>query len=63
MKRRAGFAAVCLATLVAAGGYGRVAADEKELAGFSAQTSTSERHWEEQFRSIPDPGRMRSYME
>ncbi|HKT47099.1 MAG TPA: M28 family metallopeptidase [Candidatus Acidoferrales bacterium] len=55
--------AVCLSVLFAAGAYSGVSADEKQLAGFAAQSSATERHWEEQFRSIPDPAKLRAYME
>lgn len=37
--------------------------DEKPLDGFSADSSRSERQWEEKFKAIPKPENMRAYME
>src|SRR5215470_7874878 len=33
------------------------------LGGYSAQTSQDERKWEEEFRKLPEPQRMRQYMQ
>ena len=41
----------------------RVIAEDSPLAGYSVQSSATERHWEEKFRSIPDPANLRSYMQ
>jgi N-acetylated-alpha-linked acidic dipeptidase len=40
-----------------------VAADEQALAGFSADSSRTERQWEEKFKSVPSPENLRAYME
>jgi N-acetylated-alpha-linked acidic dipeptidase len=37
--------------------------DEKPLDGFSADSSRSERQWEEKFKALPKPENMRAYME
>ena len=42
---------------------GRVSADEPVLAGYSAESSRSERQWEEKFREIPSPENLRAYMQ
>jgi N-acetylated-alpha-linked acidic dipeptidase len=40
-----------------------VTADDVPLAGYSAQSSATERQWEEKFRAIPDPAKLRAYMQ
>jgi N-acetylated-alpha-linked acidic dipeptidase len=40
-----------------------VAADDVPLAGYSVQSSATERQWEEKFRAIPDPAKLRAYMQ
>ncbi len=40
-----------------------VAADDKPLYGYSAESSRSERQWEEKLRAIPSPDNLRAYME
>lgn len=40
----------------------RVSADEQPLAGYSAESSRSERQWEEKFRDIPSPENQREFM-
>jgi N-acetylated-alpha-linked acidic dipeptidase len=40
-----------------------VAADDVPLAGYSVQSSAKERQWEEKFRTIPDPAKLRAYMQ
>jgi N-acetylated-alpha-linked acidic dipeptidase len=52
------FAGVSLAPLGA-----HVAADEQPLAGYSAESSRVERQWEEKLRAIPDPEKLRAYMQ
>jgi N-acetylated-alpha-linked acidic dipeptidase len=37
--------------------------DEPVLSGFSAESSRSERQWEEKFKAIPNPQLMRDYMQ
>jgi N-acetylated-alpha-linked acidic dipeptidase len=40
-----------------------VAADDKPLYGYSAESSQSERQWEEKLRAIPSTDNLRAYME
>jgi N-acetylated-alpha-linked acidic dipeptidase len=40
-----------------------VAADERNLLGYSAESSRAERQWEEKFRAIPNPENLRAYMQ
>ncbi len=40
-----------------------VAADDKPLYGYSAESSRIERQWEEKLRAIPSPENLRAYME
>lgn len=37
-------------------------ADETDLAGYTAQSSQTERQWEAKFRAIPDPKNLKEYM-
>ena len=39
------------------------AADDLPLAGYSAGAARTQREWESKFRSVPDPARLRAYME
>jgi N-acetylated-alpha-linked acidic dipeptidase len=55
-------AVVCFALIWMSGGAA-VTADEAQLFGFSADSSRSERKWEEQFRAIPSPENLRAYMQ
>jgi N-acetylated-alpha-linked acidic dipeptidase len=41
----------------------RVTADDLPLYGYSAESSRTERQWEEKMRALPDPKNLRSYME
>ncbi len=41
----------------------RVTADDLPLYGYSADSSRTERQWEEKFRAIPDPKNLRDYMQ
>jgi len=41
----------------------QVTADETPLYGYSAESSRTERQWEEKMRAIPDPKNLRTYME
>lgn len=50
-----------LITALAAGACA-VAADATLPRGYSAADAPTERSWEEKFRAIPDPGRLREYM-
>ncbi len=40
-----------------------VAADEQPLFGYSAESSRTERQWEERLRAIPSPDNLRAYMQ
>jgi N-acetylated-alpha-linked acidic dipeptidase len=40
-----------------------VAADERPLLGYSAESSRAEHHWEEKLRAIPSPENLRAYMQ
>jgi N-acetylated-alpha-linked acidic dipeptidase len=48
---------ICVAVL------SQVSADDQALAGYSAQSSRSERQWEEKLREIPSPDNLRAYMQ
>jgi N-acetylated-alpha-linked acidic dipeptidase len=52
-------------SLVFAGLHGnyKVSADEQMLAGYSADSSRTERQWEEKFRELPSPDKLRADME
>src|SRR6202007_1183014 len=52
------FAGISLAPLGA-----HVTAEEQPLFGYSADSSRTERQWEEKLRAIPSPENLRSYME
>jgi N-acetylated-alpha-linked acidic dipeptidase len=39
-----------------------LSADDDALAGYSAQSSPTEREWETKFRALPDPANLREYM-
>jgi N-acetylated-alpha-linked acidic dipeptidase len=52
------FAAISLAP---AGTH--VVADEQPLAGYSAESSRAEKQWEEKMKAIPDPDKIRAYVE
>src|ERR1700679_3227795 len=40
-----------------------VVADEAPLAGYSVESSRTERDWEQKFRATPDPANLRGYMQ
>jgi N-acetylated-alpha-linked acidic dipeptidase len=48
-------------SVVSAGSY--VIADEAPLAGYSVESSHTERDWEQKFRATPDPANLRAYMQ
>jgi N-acetylated-alpha-linked acidic dipeptidase len=63
MNRRvvlASFLFVCL-SIAPIGSH--VIADEQPLFGYSAESSRTERQWEEKLRAIPSPDHLRAYME
>ncbi len=51
------FASISLAPIGA-----HVVADEKPLAGYSIESSRTEKQWEEKMRAIPEPDNIREYM-
>ena len=51
------FASISLAPIGA-----HVVADEKPLAGYSVESSRTEKQWEEKMRAIPEPDNIREYM-
>jgi len=63
MNRRALVASVVFASISLAPAGTHVTADEQPLAGYSIESSRAERQWEEKMKAIPDPDKIRSYME
>jgi N-acetylated-alpha-linked acidic dipeptidase len=67
MNRRVAFALVSLAglalALVSTNIVGRTSAEEQPLLGYSAESSRTERQWEEKMRAIPSPENLRAYMQ
>src|SRR5271169_3058888 len=63
MNRRALVASIVFASISLAPAGRHVTADEQPLAGYSAESSRAERQWEEKMKAIPDPQKIRGYME
>jgi N-acetylated-alpha-linked acidic dipeptidase len=67
MNRGMAMAWICLGgvSLALAGTYrvAQVSADDQALAGYAAESSRSERQWEDKFREIPSPENLRAYMQ
>jgi len=63
MNRSAAFASLVFAGLSLAPFGSHVVADEQPLFGYSAESSRTERQWEEKLRAIPSPDNLRSYMQ
>jgi len=63
MNRRALLASFFFACLSLAPFGSHVIADEQPLFGYSAESSRTERHWEEKLRAIPKPENLRAYMQ
>jgi N-acetylated-alpha-linked acidic dipeptidase len=67
MNRGIFFASICVAAFSLLVAPARlitpVSAEDQTLAGYSAETSRSERQWEEKFREIPSPDNLRAYMQ
>jgi N-acetylated-alpha-linked acidic dipeptidase len=67
MNRGVLLASICVAgfSLVFVGPHSvtRVSAEQQTLAGYSAETSRSERRWEAKFREIPSPDNLRAAMQ
>jgi N-acetylated-alpha-linked acidic dipeptidase len=63
MKRTVALASILFLGLSLAPVGGHVAADEPPLFGYSAESSRTERQWEEKLRAIPSPDNLRAYMQ
>ncbi|HLW43713.1 MAG TPA: hypothetical protein VKS00_04440, partial [Candidatus Acidoferrales bacterium] len=63
MNRRSLVATFVFATVSLAPAGTHVVADEQPLAGYSTESSRAERQWEEKLKAIPDPDKIRGYME
>src|SRR6267378_5052190 len=63
MDRRSIIAGILFAAAWFAPLGSHVIADEQTLFGYSAESSRTERQWEEKFRAIPSPENLRSYMQ
>jgi N-acetylated-alpha-linked acidic dipeptidase len=63
MNRRVIIAVVLFAGLSLAPIGTNVVADEQPLFGYSAESSRTERQWEEKLRAIPSPDNLRAYMQ
>jgi len=63
MNRRSLFATIVFACISLAPIGTHVVADEQPLAGYSAESSRTERQWEEKMKAIPEPDKIRGYME
>jgi N-acetylated-alpha-linked acidic dipeptidase len=63
MNRTAAIASIFFVGLSLAPVGSHVAADEPPLFGYSAESSRTERQWEEKLRAIPSPDNLRSYMQ
>jgi N-acetylated-alpha-linked acidic dipeptidase len=63
MNRSVALASLLFAGLSLAPFGNHVIADEQQLFGYSAESSRTERQWEEKLRAIPSPENLRSYME
>jgi N-acetylated-alpha-linked acidic dipeptidase len=62
MNRTAALASIIFAGFSLAPVGSHVAADEQPLFGYSAESSRTERQWEEKLRAIPSPANLRAYM-
>jgi N-acetylated-alpha-linked acidic dipeptidase len=63
MNRRGVIAGILFASVSLAPFGTHVIADEPTLFGYSAESSRTERQWEEKLRAIPSPENLRSYMQ
>jgi len=63
MNRSAALASLLFAGLSLAPFGNHVVADEQPLFGYSAESSRTERQWEEKLRAIPSTENLRSYMQ
>ena len=62
MFRRTVLASIVFASLSFAPTGNHVIAEEQTLYGYSAESSQTERQWEEKLRALPNPENMRAYM-
>ena len=63
MNRRSLVATIVFTSISFAPVGTHVVADEPPLAGYSAESSRAERQWEEKMRAIPEPDKIRGYIE
>src|SRR5580765_2903527 len=63
MNRSAALASLLFAGLSLAPFGNHIVADEQPLFGYSAESSRTERQWEEKLRAIPSPENLRAYMQ
>jgi N-acetylated-alpha-linked acidic dipeptidase len=63
MNRRGIIAGIVFAAVSLAPFGNHVVADEQTLYGYSAESSRTERQWEEKLRAIPNPENLRAYMQ
>jgi N-acetylated-alpha-linked acidic dipeptidase len=63
MNRRVVIGALAVAAVSFASVQSRVIANDQPLLGYSAESSRTERQWEEKFRAIPSTDNLRSFME
>ena len=63
MNRSVALASLLFAGLSLAPFGSHIVADEQPLFGYSAESSRTERQWEEKLRAIPSPDNLRSYMQ
>ncbi len=63
MNRTAAIASILFIGFSLAPVGSHVAADEQPLFGYSAESSRTERQWEEKLRAIPSPDNLRVYMQ
>src|SRR6202521_1602524 len=63
MNRRSIIAGMLFAGVSLAPFGSHVIADEQPLFGYSAESSRTERQWEEKLRAIPSPDNLRAYMQ
>ena len=63
MNRTTAIASILFVGISLAPVGSHVAADEQPLFGYSAESSRTERHWEEKLRAIPSTDNLRTYMQ
>jgi N-acetylated-alpha-linked acidic dipeptidase len=63
MNRRGIIAGILFAAVSLAPFGNHLVADEQTLYGYSAESSRTERQWEEKLRAIPSPENLRAYMQ